>query len=72
MRMFGLVLLVLGALGVAYGGFRYAYPDQVVNTGALQVSVTKHKRVVIPPLVGVVAIVAGAGLLAVGGRRSAA
>jgi hypothetical protein len=68
MRIAAIILIVLGVLGLLVGGFRIAYPDKVIDAGPLDVSVTKHKDVPIPPILGAVALVAGIGLLAAGKR----
>ena len=52
-----------------YGGFRIAYPDKVVDAGPLQISVTKHKSVDIPPLLGAIAVVGGVVLILVGRKK---
>ncbi|MDP2317038.1 MAG: DUF3185 domain-containing protein [Pseudomonadota bacterium] len=59
-----MILIVLGILGLVYGGFSFVYPDKVVDAGPLQISVDKKKSLPIPPLLGIVAVVGGVGLLA--------
>ncbi len=68
MRTAAIILIVLGVLGLLVGGFRIAYPDKVVDAGPVEVSVTKHKEVPLPPILGAVALVAGVALLATGKR----
>jgi xanthosine utilization system XapX-like protein len=68
MRAAAIILIVLGVLGLLVGGFRIAYPDKVIDAGPVEVSVTKHKTVPLPPILGAVALVAGVGLLATGKR----
>jgi hypothetical protein len=68
MRIAAIILIVLGVIGLLVGGFRVAYPDKVIDAGPLDVSVTKHKDVPIPPILGAVALIAGVGLLAAGKR----
>ena len=63
MKIAGLVLLVLGILGLVYGGFRVAYPDKVVDAGPLQISVTRHESVPIPPVLGGIAVIGGIALI---------
>jgi hypothetical protein len=68
MRTAAIILIVLGVLGLLVGGFRIAYPDKVVDAGPVEVSVTKHKEIPLPPILGAVALVAGVALLATGKR----
>jgi hypothetical protein len=63
MKAAALVLIILGVVGLLYGGLRIAYPDKVVDAGPIEVSVTKHKSVPIPPILGAIALLGGVGLL---------
>ena len=68
MRIAAIILIVLGVLGLLVGGFRIAYPDKVVDAGPIDISVTKHENIPIPPLLGGLALAAGVVLLMVGKR----
>ena len=68
MRTAAIILIVLGVLALLVGGFRVAYPDKVIDAGPVDVSVTKHKDVPIPPILGAVALAAGIGLILAGKR----
>ena len=68
MRIAAIILIVLGVLGLLVGGFRIAYPDKVIDAGPVEVSVTKHKTVPLPPLLGGLALAAGVALLVAGKR----
>lgn len=69
-RIIGVVVIVAGVLALMYGGFRYAYPDNVANVGPVHVTVQKHSTVLIPPLFGVLAIGTGMALLATSARKA--
>ncbi len=69
MKIIGIVLIVLGVVGIGYGGFRYAYPEKIVDAGPLQVSVTRHESVPIPPILGALALAGGIVLIGFGGRK---
>ncbi len=68
MKIAAILLIALGVLGLLVGGFRVAYPDKVVDAGPIEVSVTKHKTVLVPPILGGVALAAGVALLLAGKR----
>jgi hypothetical protein len=69
MKLVGIVLIVLGGLGLAYGGFSYTKDTTVVKVGPLEVSAKQKETVNIPLWAGVAAIVAGALVLVAGSRK---
>jgi drug/metabolite transporter (DMT)-like permease len=56
-------LIVLGALGVAYGGFSYTSETHHADLGPIHMAVAERERVNIPMWAGIGAIVAGTLLL---------
>lgn len=64
-----LILIVLGILGLVYGGFSYTKETHDVDLGPVEFSVTEKERINMPLWLGVAAIVAGAGLLVVSRRQ---
>ncbi len=60
MKMLGVLLLVLGILAVAYGGFSYTKEKADAKIGPLEIELTEKKRVNVPLWAGL--LVAGAGL----------
>ena len=69
-KIIGLLLIVAGALGLAYGGFSYTKDREEVKLGPLEFAVKERKQVDIPEWAGVAAIVLGGVLLVAGrGRR---
>ena len=69
MKMLGIVLLVVGLLALAYGGFSYPREEQKAKLGPIEFSVKEKERVNIPMWAGIGAVVAGAALLVAGGKR---
>ena len=65
----GLVLIVLGVVGLAAGGFSYTRKEKIVDLGPIEATADKKKSVAIPPVLGTVAIVAGVALVALTVRR---
>jgi uncharacterized membrane protein len=68
MRLFGIIMIVVGALILGYGGFSYVTQDKVVDAGPVQVTAEREKTVWIPPVIGGVAVIAGLVMLASGKR----
>ncbi len=67
----GAVLIVLGVIGLVYGGITYTSGKDVVDMGPLHVEVDQQRRIPVTPIAGALAIVVGAVLIFAGGRRPA-
>jgi uncharacterized membrane protein YidH (DUF202 family) len=63
MKAFGLVLVVVGVLALAYGGFSWTRKDKVVDAGPIEITADKTESVAMPPIAGGVMLVAGLALL---------
>lgn len=70
MRVLAIILMVLGGLGLAYGGFTYTKSSSTADLGPISVEVKDEERVNIPLWAGVVLLVAGGAMLMVPGRRA--
>jgi hypothetical protein len=68
-RIAGVVLLVLGLVALAYRGFGFTDRDTVVDVGPLEVTREDREFIPVPPLLGVAAVIGGAALIFVPGRR---
>lgn len=68
LRLVGIALIVLGGLGLAYGGFSYDKETTQAQIGPLELKVTERQRVNVPLWAGGAAVVAGVLLLVLGGR----
>ena len=71
-RVVGMILLLLGLAGLAWGGFTYTQKQHNVDLGPVDLNVSEKKTVPIPPIAGAAAMVAGLALLVMGSRRSGA
>lgn len=67
-KVAGIVLIVAGILGLAYGSFSYTRETHDVKLGPLQMTIKDKETVNVPIWAGVGAIVVG-GLLFVFGNR---
>lgn len=64
----GAVLIVLGGIVVALQGVSYVRDRQEVSVGPIEIA--SEERGFIPPVVGVIALVAGVALVLIGRRRA--
>jgi uncharacterized membrane protein YidH (DUF202 family) len=71
MKLIGIVLVVLGVAGLAYGGLAWTTREKVVDMGPLQVTHDKTHSVPLPPVAGGVCLIAGVVLLVSAGREHA-
>lgn len=69
-KMAAIGLIVLGILGLAYGGFSYTKETHQTTLGPLELTVKDQQRVNIPLWAGIGAIVVGGVLLVMGGKKS--
>jgi len=68
-KLAGVLLIVAGGLGLAYGSFTYTRQTSQVKLGPLELSVKEQKTINLPVWAGAGAIVAGLALLALGGGK---
>jgi len=68
-KVVGVVLIVLGALALVYGGFSYTKDTTAMKLGPLEMTVQEKETVNVPLWVGIGAIVVG-GVLLVMGKKS--
>jgi uncharacterized membrane protein YidH (DUF202 family) len=64
----GVVLVLVGIVALAYGGFSFTTTEKVAEVGPLKLEKEKTRGVAISPIAGGAAIVAGLVLVAVGAR----
>lgn len=69
MKAIGIILIVVGLIGLVWGGISWTDRDTVVDFGGIQVQSEDREGVPISPVVGGVCLAAGAALLIAGGRR---
>ena len=63
LRVVGVVLLVVGLLAIAYGGFSYTKDETKAKIGPVEIQVQEKERVNIPLWAGIGAAVVGGVLL---------
>ncbi len=67
--LIGIVLVVLGALVLAYQGINYTRTEKVLDLGPIHATKETQKRIPLPPILGGIALIGGVALLVVGARR---
>ena len=69
MTLAGIVLVVLGALALAYQGITYTHQKDVVDLGPMHVTTESHERIPLPPILGGLALAGGVVLLVLGAKN---
>lgn len=68
-KVVGILLMVAGALALAYGGFTYTKDSSALKLGPIELSVKQKETVNVPVWAGIGAIAVGGLLLLFGGRK---
>ena len=72
MRLLGIILIILGVVGLAYGGITYTRRSETVSVGPVSATVKEKETFPLSPIVSGVALLAGIALVVAGGRRRTA
>ena len=63
MKAIGVVLIVLGIIGVVWGGIGWTRQETVADLGPVEINRETHESLPLPPIAGAVLLIAGAGVL---------
>ncbi|HYJ05309.1 MAG TPA: DUF3185 domain-containing protein [Chthoniobacterales bacterium] len=66
----GIILIAIGIIALAYGGFSYTKREKIIDAGPLQVSADREKTVPFPPILGGICLVGGIILVLVGNKKA--
>ena len=70
MMILGIVLIILGAIGLAVQGITYTTRENVADIGGIHISAETQKTVPVPLIAGGVALVAGIAVVVVASKNS--
>lgn len=69
LSLLGILLVVLGALALAYQGITYTHREKVFDVGPIHATKDTEKQIPLPPILGGLALVGGIALLIAGARQ---
>lgn len=62
-RIVGLVLVVLGIVALVWGGVFWTERDTIIDAGPLEVTTEEREGLQVPPVVGIIVLIAGVVLV---------
>ncbi len=62
----GIILIIVGIVGFAVGGFSFTHEKQDAKVGPIDISHKQTDTVPIPPILSTIALIGGIGLVVVG------
>ena len=71
MKTIGMLLVVIGILALVIPSITFTKREKVVDLGPIQATSEKKENIPLSPILGVTALVVGAGLLIVGATKNA-
>jgi len=69
MKAIGIVLIVVGLVGLLWGGITWTNRETVLDVGPLEVTSEERERLPLSPVAGGICVAVGAALLIAGSRR---
>ena len=65
-NLIALLMIVIGLVGLLYGGFTYTRQKTVVDVGSVEITRQQHEKIPVSPIVGGLILVSGVWLLSYG------
>jgi len=68
-KTLGVILILLGLFGLAWGGITYTTREKVIDIGPIHATRDKTHDIPLPPIAGAIALLGGVALLVVSSRK---
>ena len=65
----GILLIVVGIISLSYNQITYTTKEKIAEIGPFTATAEREKSIPLPPILGGLALIAGAGMVAVGYRK---
>ena len=65
----GILLIIIGVIGLAYGGISYTKEKTVVDIGPIKATADTRETIPVPPILGGLALVGGIVLIVTGAKK---
>ena len=67
--LLGIALIAIGIIALMYQGFTYTTHKKVLDIGPIQATKEEHRTIPVPPVIGIIAVISGVAVLALGGGK---
>lgn len=67
--LIGIVLIVIGLVSLTYQGITYTQREEAVDLGPVEIATEDKETILLPPLLGGLALVGGIVLVIVGSKK---
>ena len=65
----GILLIIIGVIGLAYGGISYTKEKTVVDLGPIKATADTRETIPVPPILGGLALVGGIVLIVTSAKK---
>jgi hypothetical protein len=65
----GILLVIIGVIGLAYGGISYTKEKTVVDIGPIKATADSRETIPVPPVLGGLALIGGVVLIVIGAKK---
>lgn len=69
MKTIGVILIVLGLVGLVWGGISWTDRETVLDIGSVEIQSAEREGISLSPIAGGICLAVGAALLIAGSRR---
>lgn len=69
MGLLGVVMIVIGVVGLIWGGISWTQKEEVLDLGAVEIEAEERESIPLPPLLGGLALAGGVVLVAASRKR---
>lgn len=69
-RLVGILLIIIGLVALATGGFTFTRREKVLDVGPIEATAERRERIPLPPILGGAALAGGIILLIAGRKKS--
>lgn len=70
MKLLAVLLIVIGLIGIAWGGLSWTRQRTVLDAGPIEIQAEQRESIPVPPIAGAACLIAGIALMALDRQRT--